>query len=183
MSDSTRVQQAYNLASEQYAALGVDVDAVIDQLRRVSISLHCWQGDDVGGFEGSAEDIGGGLAVTGNYPGKARTADELRSDLEKAYSLIPGTHRLNLHASYGDFRAGPVPRDQIGPEHFLGWIDWARDRRISLDFNPTFFAHEKAKDGLTLRIPIRPFGSSGSAMASLAAESVPRWGRLRVIPA
>jgi len=116
----------------------------------VPISLHCWQGDDVGGFEGAGGDIGGGLAVTGNYPGKARTADELRSDLDKAYSLIPGTHRLNLHASYAETGGRDVPRDQLLPEHFDGWITWAKENDHGLDFNPTLFAHPLADDGFTL---------------------------------
>lgn len=147
-----RIEQAYELAREQYAETGVDTDAAIDRLGSIAISLHCWQGDDVGGFENAGEDIGGGLAVTGNYPGKARTPNELRADLEKAYSLIPGTHRLNLHASYGEF-PGPVERDQVGTEHFQGWIDWAKEQGISLDFNPTYFAHGKADTGFTLAHP------------------------------
>lgn len=153
MTNQTRqVEQAYDLASERYAALGVQTDAAIERLGTIAISLHCWQGDDVGGFENTDEEIGGGLAVTGNYPGKARTPDELRSDLEKAYSLIPGSHRLNLHACYGEFR-DTVDRDQVAPEHFRGWIDWAKDQGIGLDFNPTYFAHEKADDGFTLAHP------------------------------
>jgi L-rhamnose isomerase len=112
--------------------------------------LHCWQGDDVVGFEGLGQDIGGGLAVTGNYPGRARTPDELRSDLEQALSLIPGKHRLNLHASYGEFGGKKVDRNEIQVEHFQGWIDWAKARGMGFDFNPTFFAHEKAVDGFTL---------------------------------
>jgi L-rhamnose isomerase len=106
----------------------------------------------VGGYENSGQDLGGGLAVTGNYPGKARTPGELRQDLEAAYALIPGVHRLNLHASYGEF-PGPVERDQIQPEHFAGWIDWAKVRGIRLDFNPTFFAHARASSGFTLAHP------------------------------
>jgi len=153
MSDQIKqIEQAYELANEWYAALGVQADAAIERLESMAISLHCWQGDDVGGFENTGEEIGGGLAVTGNFPGKARTPDELRADLEKAYSLIPGTHRLNLHSSYGEFQ-GPVERDQIGPEHFRGWIDWAKGQRIGLDFNPTYFAHDKADDGFTLAHP------------------------------
>jgi len=153
MSDQIKqIEQAYELANERYAALGVQADAAIERLESIAISLHCWQGDDVGGFENTGEEIGGGLAVTGNFPGKARTPDELRADLEKAYSLIPGTHRLNLHSSYGEFQ-GPVERDQIGPEHFRGWIDWAKGQRIGLDFNPTYFAHDKADDGFTLAHP------------------------------
>ncbi len=147
-----QIEQAYELAGERYAELGVQVDAALERLAPIAISLHCWQGDDVGGFEGNGGEVGGGLAVTGNYPGKARTPDELRSDLEKAYSLIPGTHRLNLHASYGEFQ-GPVDRDEVGPEHFQGWIEWAQGQGVCLDFNPTFFAHEKADDGFTLAHP------------------------------
>lgn len=149
MTNSTNIHAAYELARERYAALGVDVDAALNRLREVAISVHCWQGDDVGGFEGSGSELGSGLAVTGNYPGRARTPDELRSDLETAYSLIPGKHRLNLHACYGEFH-GSVDRDEIGVEHFEGWIDWARDRGVGLDFNPTYFAHENASDGFTL---------------------------------
>ena len=143
------IEQAFDLANQRYFESGVCVKTAIKKLSSVTISLHCWQGDDVGGFEGTNDEIGGGLAVTGSYPGKARTPQELRSDLEKAYSLIPGNHRLNLHASYGEFNT-PVDRNQVAPEHFQGWIDWAKDRGIGLDFNPTFFAHEKADDGFTL---------------------------------
>jgi L-rhamnose isomerase len=143
-------QRSYYLASERYAALGVDVGLVLERLSTISVSLHCWQGDDVGGFEQSRESLGGGLAVTGNYPGKARTPDELRSDLELAYSLIPGKHRLNIHASYAETGGKTVERDQIRPEHFQGWIDWARGQGLGLDFNPTFFSHPKAADGYTL---------------------------------
>jgi L-rhamnose isomerase len=121
----------------------------MELLKTVPVSVHCWQGDDVGGFEHDAEALGGGIAVTGNYPGKARNVDELRRDLEKAYALIPGQHRLNLHAIYGEFTT-PTDRDHIGPEHFQGWIDWARDQKVGLDFNPSFFSHEKSNDGFTL---------------------------------
>jgi L-rhamnose isomerase len=139
-----QIQTAYDLAKQQYADLGVDTDAALKALATVPISIHCWQGDDVGGFESAATEIGGGLAATGNYPGKARTADELRQDAAKALSLIPGTHRFNLHASYGDFGGRSVARDAIGPEHFSRWIDWAKGLGIGLDFNPTFFAHPLA---------------------------------------
>ena len=147
------IEAAYQLARERFAEVGVSTDAAIELLASIPISLHCWQGDDVGGFENSGEEIGGGLAVTGNYIGKARTPDELRSDLQTAYSLIPGTHRLNLHASYGEFPQGPVDRNEVGPEHFRGWIDWAKEQGIGLDFNPTYFAHDKANDGFTLAHP------------------------------
>lgn len=149
-SSTTRVQSEYRLACEAYAELGVDVEAAMLGLSQVSISLHCWQGDDVVGFEGLGQSIGGGLAVTGNYHGRATTPDQLRSDLEMALSMIPGTHRLNLHASYGEFGGEPVERNQILACHFQGWIDWAKQQDLGLDFNPTFFAHEKAIDGLTL---------------------------------
>jgi L-rhamnose isomerase len=153
MSDETarvEVEKAFEIARNAYGALGVDVETALDRLTTVPISLHCWQGDDVGGFEGTGQEIGGGLAVTGNYPGRARTPDELRADLEKALSLIPGTHRLNLHASYGEFGGGRVERNEIEVSHFQGWIDWAKQQGMGLDFNPTYFAHEKAADGFTL---------------------------------
>jgi len=148
--DEKHVVAMYELAKERYAALGVDTDAALDKLAATPISLHCWQGDDVAGFEGPAGEVGGGLAVTGNYPGKARTADELRSDLDKAYSLIPGTHRLNLHAIYAETGGVEVSRDRLQPEHFAGWIDWAKANDHGLDFNPTLFAHPLADDGFTL---------------------------------
>ncbi|WP_182866610.1 L-rhamnose isomerase [Stieleria mannarensis] len=143
------IERAFESARQRYADLGVDVDAAIRRLGTVPISVHCWQGDDVIGFEGREESLGNGLAVTGNYPGRARTPGELREDLEFAFSLIPGKHRLNLHALYGEFH-GPVDRDEIGVEHFRGWIDWAADQGLSLDFNPSFFSHENAADGFTL---------------------------------
>jgi L-rhamnose isomerase len=145
--------RAFAVAREEYAELGVDVDAALARLERIAISLHCWQGDDVGGFEAGGHAIGGGLAVTGSYPGRARTAVELRDDLDLALSLIPGTHRLNLHASYAETSGTRVERDELGPEHFRGWIDWAKSMGMGLDFNPTYFAHPKADDGLTLTHP------------------------------
>ena len=147
-----RDDRAFALAKEQYAELDVDVNASLSRLASIAVSLHCWQGDDVGGFESTDQAIGGGLAVTGSYPGKARTPDELRSDLDRALSLIPGIHRLNLHASYAE-TDGRVERDELRPEHFRGWIDWAKSKRIGMDFNPTYFAHPKAADGLTLSHP------------------------------
>ena len=144
------IEQAFQLARQRYAALDVDVDRALDVLATIAVSVHCWQGDDVGGFELSGEELGGGLAVTGNYPGKARTPDELRGDLDEVYSLIPGNHRLNLHASYGEFGSRNVDRDEIEPEHFQGWIDWAKQSGVGLDFNPTCFSHPKAADGFTL---------------------------------
>ena len=147
------IEQAYALAKERYAELGVDTDQALDRLRQIAISLHCWQGDDVAGFENLTDGLGGGLAVTGNYPGKARTPDELRSDLEKAFSLIPGTHRLNLHGSYAETGGQKVERDKLEPAHFEGWIDWGREQRLGFDFNPTLFSHPKADDGFTLAHP------------------------------
>jgi L-rhamnose isomerase len=142
-------EKTYQLAKEQYAALGVDTDAALKTLATIPISLHCWQGDDVGGFENSGA-LGGGLAATGNYPGKARNADELRADLDQAYALIPGTHRLNLHAIYAETNGKKVERDQLAPEHFSRWLDWAKAKHHGLDFNPSFFAHPLAADGFTL---------------------------------
>lgn len=144
------IEGAYQHAREQYAELGVDPGSALTRLASVPISLHCWQGDDVGGFEGFGAALGGGLASTGSYPGKARTPDELRADAERAFTLIPGRHRFNLHAFYGEFGGASVDRDRIGPEHFTGWIDWARSLGIGLDFNPTFFSHPNAADNFTL---------------------------------
>jgi len=147
---TSSVEPAFRTAKERYGELGVDVDGAMDRLAKIAISLHCWQGDDVGGFEQLGTGLTGGIAATGNYPGKARTPDELRADAAKALSLIPGRHRFNLHAFYGEFGGKRVDRDAIGPEHFAGWIDWARQLGIGLDFNPTFFSHPKAADGFTL---------------------------------
>ncbi len=149
MRESERIEAAYELAIEKYATVGVDVEVALARLSDVQISVHCWQGDDVSGFEGDSAALGNGLAVTGNYPGRARTPNELRSDLELAYKLIPGKHRLNLHALYGEFN-GPVDRNEIEVSHFSGWIDWGRDKQISLDFNPSYFSHPLAADGFTL---------------------------------
>ncbi len=147
------IEPAYSLAKERYAGLGVDVDQALERLARIPISLHCWQGDDVGGFENLGEAIGGGLAVTGSYPGRARTPDELRADLDRALALIPGRHRLNLHASYAETRGRRVERNEIQPEHFENWIAWAKSKAMGMDFNPTYFAHPKARGGLTLSHP------------------------------
>ena len=147
---SDRITARYELARQQYADHGVDTDAALARLGDVAISLHCWQGDDVLGFENVGESLGGGIAATGNYPGRARTPDELRADATKALSLIPGTHRFNLHAFYGEFGGRRVDRDEIAPEHFAGWIGWAKELGIGLDFNPTFFSHPKAADNFTL---------------------------------
>jgi L-rhamnose isomerase len=145
-----QVRQAYVLAKERYAAFGVDTDAALQRLAGIPISLHCWQGDDVGGFEFPGGELTGGIAATGNYPGKARNAQELRRDLDKAYSLIPGKHRLALHAMYAETGDRKVERDQLKPEHFSNWVAWAKEKGHGLDFNPSLFSHPKAADGMTL---------------------------------
>jgi L-rhamnose isomerase len=144
------IEQAYRLAKARYAAVGINTDRVLSQLARVPVSLHCWQGDDVGGFENFGGTLGGGLVATGNYPGKARTPDELRADAAKALSLIPGKHRFNLHAFYGEFGGKKVDRNEIEAKHFKNWIAWAKQLGIGLDFNPTCFSHPKAASGFTL---------------------------------
>jgi L-rhamnose isomerase len=144
-----QINAAYQLAKERYAALGVDTEAALKTLRSIAISLHCWQGDDVGGFEDPNRGLSGGIMATGNYPGKARTVAELRADLDKAYSLIPGKHRLNLHAIYLEADA-KIPRNEIQPKHFAGWVDWAKANGHGIDFNPTCFSHPLADDGFTL---------------------------------
>ena len=149
-SRNQQIEQAFSLAQERYADLGVDVSRALKRLAGISISLHCWQGDDVTGFENSGSELGGGLAVTGNYPGKARNAAELRADLEKTYALIPGRHRLALHASYAETGGKHVDRNEVEPTHFRAWIEWAKTNRLGLDFNPTFFSHPKASSGFTL---------------------------------
>ena len=145
-----QIRDTYTLARERYLALGVDADAALERLAAIPISLHCWQGDDVGGFEAPGGPLGDGLAATGNYPGKARTAQELRQDLDQAYSLIPGKHRLNLHAIYAETGGVKVERDALRPEHFAGWVAWAKEKEHGLDFNPTLFSHPKVDNGLTL---------------------------------
>jgi len=145
-----QIEGAYVLAKERYAGIGVDTERALKVLSGVVISLHCWQGDDVGGFEAEGGELTGGIAATGNYPGKARNADELRSDLDMAYSLIPGQHRLNLHAIYAETGGKKVERNLLQPEHFANWVGWAKDRGRGLDFNPTLFSHPLANDGFTL---------------------------------
>lgn len=144
------IEHSYTLAKERYAALSVDVESAITRLAQIPISLHCWQGDDVGGFENITAASGGGIQATGNYPGKARTPEELRQDAEKAFQLIPGKHRFNLHAMYAETGGQKIDRDALEPQHFRNWIDWARDRGLGIDFNPTCFGHPKADDGFTL---------------------------------
>lgn len=145
-----QIQAAYRLAKERYASLGVDTEQALNTLSQVSLSMHCWQGDDVGGFESAGGELGGGLAATGNYPGKAHTADELRQDLDAAYRLIPGRHRLNLHAIYAETGGVKVERNELLPKHFSAWADWAKAKGLGVDFNPTLFSHPKAESGFTL---------------------------------
>lgn len=157
--NGTLMDKAYEISRDIYAEAGVDTEQVLQALQGVSISLHCWQGDDVGGFEspsGPAAQPGGGLRVTGRYLGRPRTVDELRQDLQKAFKLIPGRHRLNLHAIYGEFGALPVDRDAIEPTHFRGWLEWARQQDLRLDFNSTCFGHPLAESGATLSHWDRP---------------------------
>jgi L-rhamnose isomerase len=149
--NNTNVDKAYALAKEKYASIGIDTDKAIEQLEKVKISLHCWQADDVGGFETPDATLGGGgIQVTGNYPGKARTIAQLRQDIEKVLDLVPGNQRINLHAIYGDFQNERVDRDQIEVKHFQSWIDWARNKKLGIDFNPTCFSHPYADAGFTL---------------------------------
>ena len=136
----------YEYAKELYANLGVNTEDALRQLSRVKISMHCWQGDDVGGFENSGS-LSGGIAATGNYPGKARNFEELTSDIDMAMKMIPGTHKVNLHAIYA-VTDHPVERDALQPEHFAAWVDFAKDRGLGLDFNPTLFSHPKAAKSL-----------------------------------
>jgi L-rhamnose isomerase len=164
---------AYALACEAYGALGVDPDAALATLAATPISIHCWQGDDVRGFEGTS-GLGGGLAATGSYPGRARNADELRADLDQALALIPGRHRVNLHASYAETGGCKIERDALAIEPFRGWLDWAKARGLGLDFNPTFFSHPLAADGFTLShadTNVRRFWiEHGRACRRIAAE-------------
>jgi len=145
------IEKAYKLAKDQYAELGVDTEQVLTDLSEIVISLHCWQTDDVGGFEKEGAELGGGgIQATGNYPGKAKTIEQMRADLDKVMSLLPGEQRLSLHAIYGEFGGKLVDRDKIELKHFQGWIDWAKKRKIGIDFNCTCFSHPLADDGYTL---------------------------------
>ena len=145
--------EQFNFAIKAYEKWGIDVHQALETLKSIQISIHCWQGDDISGFEVNKSELSGGIDVTGNYPGKARNGDELRSDLEKALSLIPGKHRINLHAIYAETDGEVVERNELKPVHFQKWIDWAKRNSLGLDFNPTLFSHEKAADGLTLAHP------------------------------
>jgi L-rhamnose isomerase len=175
MSQDRQILQAFEVARERYSEFGVDVDAAVQSLRAIPVSLHCWQGDDVGGFESAGAGLsGGGIQATGNYPGKARSIEELRRDIEMALSLVPGKHRLNLHASYLDHGGKAVERNAIEPRHFQSWIDWAKSNGLGLDFNPTYFSHPLANDGFTLTHPdpgVREFWiEHGIACRRIGAE-------------
>jgi L-rhamnose isomerase len=151
MQNSDSIKKAYEIAKQQYKQLGIDTDEALEQMKNLQISMHCWQADDVGGFETPESELeGGGIQVTGNYPGKARTLDEVRQDLDKAMSLLPGKQKINIHAIYGDFGGKLVDRDQIDVQHFQRWIDWAKERGIGIDFNCTCFSHPKADGGFTI---------------------------------
>lgn len=146
------IQSAFDAARERYAALGVDVNQALASMNKISLSLHCWQADDVSGFENQGGELTGGIQVTGNYPGKARTIDELRADIKEATKYIAGSHRLSLHEIYGDFQGKVVDRDEVEPSHFQSWIEWAKENGMKLDFNSTSFSHPKSGD-LTLANP------------------------------
>lgn len=154
------IRKAYEIAKERYAAIGVDTDKVLEQIQDFHLSMHCWQADDVSGFEPREGGLTGGIQVNGNYPGKARNINELRDDILYAMSLIPGKHRLNLHEIYGDFRGKHVDRDEVTPEYFLSWIEWSREYDIKLDFNSTSFSHSRSGD-LSLSNPDKESATSG----------------------
>ncbi len=168
------INKAYEIAKERYAAIGVDTEEAVAKLQNIQLSLHCWQADDVAGFENQGGDLTGGIQATGNYPGKARNIDELRQDVLKAASMIPGNHRLNLHEIYGDFKGEIVDRDQVEPKHFQSWIDWAKENNMKLDFNSTSFSHPKSGN-LTLSNPdegIRKFWIEHTKRCRAVAETM-----------
>lgn len=147
--DEQKIKELYGEARNKYLELGIDVDNVLDRLNKVKISVNCWQGDDINGFLFPGQQLTGGISVSGNYPGKAETVNQLRQDLEKAYSLIPGKHKLSLHAIYADTEE-KVDLDELEPRHFETWIEWAKDMGVGLDFNPTLFSHPMSENGFTL---------------------------------
>ena len=173
-----QIQKRYDCAKQQYKNIGVDTDAALDRLAATPISIQCWQGDDVKGFEVHEDSVsGGGIMSTGNYPGAAQDADTLRKDAEKAFSLIPGLKRFSLHAIYAETDGQVVDRDQIRPEHFARWMAWSKANHVALDFNPTFFAHPKANDGFTLSHPceeIRRFWINHDKRCREIAEAMGR---------
>ncbi|MCC8154373.1 MAG: L-rhamnose isomerase [Tannerellaceae bacterium] len=152
MTKESIIRSAFELAKERYAAVGVNVEQALESMKNVSLSLHCWQADDVNGFENQEGTLTGGIQVTGNYPGRARTIDELRDDVKEALKYIPGNHRLNLHEIYGDFQGKVVDRNEVEPIHFQSWMEWAKENNLKLDFNSTSFSHPKSGD-LTLANP------------------------------
>ena len=173
--NEAKIKQAYDIAVERYAEFGIDVEKVLEKLHKVEISMHCWQADDVNGFE-SAGDLTGGIQTTGNYPGKARNIEELRADILKAKSLIPGNQRLNLHEIYGDFGGQSVDRDQVEPKHFESWMQWGAEHGMKLDFNSTSFSHAKSGD-LSLSNPnpeIRNFWIEHTKRCRAVAEEMGR---------
>ncbi|MBR2859521.1 MAG: L-rhamnose isomerase [Alistipes sp.] len=173
--NEAKIKQAYDIAVERYAEFGIDVEKVLEKLHKVEISMHCWQADDVNGFE-SAGDLTGGIQTTGNYPGKARNIEELRADILKAKSLIPGNQRLNLHEIYGDFGGQFVDRDQVEPKHFESWMQWGAEHGMKLDFNSTSFSHAKSGD-LSLSNPnpeIRNFWIEHTKRCRAVAEEMGR---------
>ena len=171
------IKKAYDIAVERYAAVGVDVNKALEDLQKISLSLHCWQADDVVGFENPDGQLSGGIQTTGNHPGKARNIDEVRADILKAASYIPGTHRLNLHAIYGDFGGEFVDRDQIEPKHFESWMKWAKENNMKLDFNSSSFSHPKS-GSLTLANPdkeIRDFWIEHTKRSRAIAEAMGKY--------
>ncbi len=174
MKNEQLVQKAYEIAKERYAAIGVDTDKAIEDLQKISLSLHCWQADDVTGFENPDGQLSGGIQATGNHPGKARNMEELRADILKAASYIPGTHRLNLHATYGDFGGKFVDRNEIEPKHFQSWMEWGKEHNMKLDFNSTSFSHPKS-GSLSLANPdpeIRGFWVEHTKRSRAIAEAM-----------
>lgn len=153
LNKSERIEKSYGIAREIYGELGVDTDKALDKLDTIPISIHCWQGDDVKGFENPEGVLTGGIQSTGNYPGAAKTPEQLRNDLNKAFTMIPGKKRVNLHAIYLETNGKKVDRDEIEPKYFVNWVNWAKEKNIGLDFNPTLFSHPKSADGLTLSHP------------------------------
>lgn len=177
MTKESIIQSAFEAAAERYAAVGVDVNKALLDMQKISISLHCWQADDVTGFENQGGSLTGGIQVTGNYPGRARSLDELRSDILQAKSYIPGSHRLNLHEIYGDFEGKVVDRDEVEPCHFQSWMEWGKTNGMKLDFNTTSFSHPKSGD-LTLANPddsIRSFWIEHSKRCRLISEEMGKY--------
>ncbi|NLY69779.1 MAG: L-rhamnose isomerase [Clostridiales bacterium] len=171
------IKSAYDYARQVYGKLGVDTDAAIERVKNIPISMHCWQGDDVRGFENPEGDLTGGIQTTGNYPGRATTIAQLKADFEKAASYIPGKKRISLHAIYLDNLGEKVERDAIEYKHFAGWVEWAKEKGFGIDFNPTFFSHPLSADGLTLSHPdpeVRKFWINHGIACRKIAEEIGR---------